>query len=181
MEKKNDRKWEVLESKYLFKRPWLTARCEKVKLPTGAVIPEFYLLDYPDWVNVIAITKEGQFVMVRQYRHGIGETHYELCAGVCEKGEEPMASAQRELYEETGYGKGIWTEWMNISANASTMTNMTHCYLATDVEQISTQHLEATEDLTVHLLSREEVKSLLEHDEVKQALMAAPLWKYFCL
>ena len=65
---------------------------------------------------------------------------------------------------------------LTISANASTMTNITHCYLATEVERISTQHLEETEDLTVHLLDEEEVKALLLNDEVKQSLMAAPLW-----
>jgi len=173
---KDDRKWEVIESEYLIKRPWLTARRDRVKLPTGVEIPEYYILEYPDWVNVIAITCEGQFVMVRQYRHGIRETRYEICAG-----EEPLVSAQRELYEETGYGNGSWSKLMTISGNASTMTNMTHCYLATDVEAISTQHLEDTEDLSMHLLSREEVKTLLMNDEVKQALMAAPLWKYFAL
>jgi len=178
---KDDRKWEVIESEYLIKRPWLTARRDRVKLPTGVEIPEYYILEYPDWVNVIAITCEGQFVMVRQYRHGIRETRYEICAGVCEAGEEPLVSAQRELYEETGYGNGSWSKLMTISGNASTMTNMTHCYLATDVEAISTQHLEDTEDLSMHLLSREEVKTLLMNDEVKQALMAAPLWKYFAL
>lgn len=178
---KGDRKWEVLESEYLIRRPWLTARRDRVKLPTGVEIPEYYILEYPDWVNVIAITKEGQFVLVRQYRHGIGETRFEICAGVCEEGEEAIVSAQRELYEETGYGNGNWTELMTISANASTMTNITHCYLATDVEPISTQHLEETEDLTVHLFTADEVKTLLMNDEVKQSLMAAPLWKYFAL
>ena len=88
---------------------------------------------------------------------------------------------KRELYEETGYGNGNWTKLMTISANASTMTNITHCYLATEVERISTQHLEETEDLTVHLLDEEEVKALLLNDEVKQSLMAAPFWKYFAL
>jgi hypothetical protein len=68
---------------------------------------------------------------------------------------------------------------MTISANPGTITNLTHCFLATDVEQISTQHLEETEDLTVHLLTEEEVRALLERDEMRQALMAAPLWKYF--
>lgn len=179
--KTDDRKWEVLESEYLIKRPWLTARRDRVKLPTGIEIPEYYILEYPDWVNVIAITKEGKFVMVRQYRHGIKETRYEICAGVCEKGEEPMVSAQRELYEETGYGNGEWSLFMTISANTSTMTNLTYCYLAIDVEQLSTQHLEETEDLSVHLLDKEEVKALLMNDEVKQALMAAPLWKYCAL
>lgn len=179
--KTDDRKWEVLESEYLIKRPWLTARRDRVKLPTGIEIPEYYILEYPDWVNVIAITKESKFVMVRQYRHGIRETRYEICAGVCEKGEEAMVSAQRELYEETGYGNGKWSLFMTISANASTMTNLTYCYLAIDVEPISTQHLEETEDLSVHLLDKEEVKALLMNDEVKQALMAAPLWKYCAL
>jgi ADP-ribose pyrophosphatase len=145
----DDRKWEIIESEYLIRRPWLTARRDRVKLPTGVEIPEYYILEYPDWVNVIAITKEGKFVLVRQYRHGIKETRYEICAGVCETGEEPLLSAQRELYEETGYGNGNWTKLMTISANASTMTNITHCYLATEVERISTQHLEETEDLTV--------------------------------
>ena len=178
---KDNKKWEVIKSEYLIKRPWLTARQDHVRLPTGVEIPEYYILEYPDWVNVIAITCEGQFVMVRQYRHGIRQTRYELCAGVCESGEEPLVSAQRELYEETGYGSGNWRKLMTISGNASTMTNMTHCYLATNVKPISTQHLEDTEDLSVHLLSLEEVKVLLVNDEVKQALMAAPLWKYFAL
>ena len=83
----DDRKWEIIESEYLIRRPWLTARRDRVKLPTGVEIPEYYILEYPDWVNVIAITKEGKFVLVRQYRHGIKETRYEICAGVCETGE----------------------------------------------------------------------------------------------
>ena len=72
----------------------------------------------------------------------------------------PLISAQRELWEETGYGKGNWQEYMVISANPSTHTNLTYCFLATDVELIDHQHLEATEDLSVHLLTLEEVKRL---------------------
>ena len=175
----DDRKWEILSSEYLIRRPWLTARRDHVKLPTGVENKEYYILEYPDWVNIIAITKEGEFVMIRQYRHGLGETRYELSAGVCEKGEDPMESARRELYEETGYGGGEWQLWMTVSPNPSTSTNLTYSFLATNVERISTQHLEATEDITVHLLSEAEVRALLENDEIRQALMAAPLWKYF--
>ena len=181
MEDTNDRKWEILSTEYLIRRPWLTARRDHVKLPTGVENPEFYVLEYPDWVNVIAITKEGEFVMIRQYRHGLGETRYELCAGVSEEGEDPVESARRELYEETGYGGGEWQLWMTISANPSTTNNLTYCYLATGVERISSQHLEETEDITVHLLTEAEVKALLVNDEIRQALMAAPLWKYFSL
>ena len=140
-----EKAWKTVSSKYLFRRPWLTVRCEDMLLPNGNHIPEYYILEYPDWVNTIAITKEGKFVFVRQYRPGVGKTCYELCAGVCEKEDaSPLISAQRELWEETGYGKGNWQEYMVISANPSTHTNLTYCFLATDVELIDHQHLEAT-------------------------------------
>ena len=67
---------------------------------------------------------------------------------------------------------------MVISPNPSTDTNVTYCFLATDVEPISSQHLEETEDLTVHLFTLEEVKQLLLNNEIIQSLHAAPLWKY---
>lgn len=175
----NERKWKVLDSEYLIRRPWLTARRDRVLLPTGVEIPEYYVLEYPDWVNTIAITREGRFVMVRQYRHGLGETRYELCAGVCEPGETPVESARRELMEETGFGGGEWQEIMTISANASAMTNLSHCFLARGVERLDEPHPEAGEDISVHLLTEDEVKTLLAEDAIKQALMAAPLWKYF--
>ncbi len=177
--KDEDGKWQVLASKYLIRRPWLTARVDKVKLPTGVVNDEYYVLEYPDWVNTIAITKAGQFVLVRQYRHALGETRFELCGGVCEKGETPLAAAQRELLEETGFGNGKWSDFMTISANASSMNNLTYCFLAKDVELVSSQHLDKTEDLSVHLMSRKEVSRLLQGNEFRQALMVAPLWKYF--
>ena len=171
MMEEKEKAWKTVSSKYLFRRPWLTVRCEDMLLPNGNHIPEYYILEYPDWVNTIAITKDGKFVFVRQYRPRLGRTSYELCAGVCDKEDaSPLVSAQRELWEETGYGKGNWQEYM--------VTNLTHCFLATNVEPIDHQHLEDTEDLSVHLLTFEEVKQLLENNEIMQSLNAAPLWKY---
>lgn len=175
----NNKEWKILHSEYLIRRPWLTARRDHVRLPNGVENSEYYVLEYPDWVNVIAITCDGRFLMEQQYRHGLRYTGYEICAGVCEPGEAPIESARRELYEETGYGKGKWQHHMTISANTSTMTNLCHCFVATDVEPISTQHLEPTEDISIHLLTIEEVRTLLVSDQIRQALMAAPLWKYF--
>lgn len=173
--------WEVLESEYLFKRPWLTARRDHVKLPTGAEIQEFYVLEYPEFCNIIAITKNGKFVMERQYRHAQKLTSIEIPAGCVEEGETPIEAAKRELYEETGYGGGEWSKLMTVSPNTSACTNRSHSFLAVGVEPISTQHLEASEDINVVLLEKDEVIRMLKNDEFHQALMAAPLWKYFAM
>ncbi len=174
-----EKKWKVLSTEYLCRRPWLTARRDVVRLPDGRVNPEYYILEYPDWVNVIAITRDGHMVMERQYRHGLGKTCFELPCGVIEAGETPLEAARRELLEETGYAGGEWREWMTLSPNPSTSTNLTHSFLVTGVEKVSGQHLDATEDIEVSLQTQEYVRELLENNQILQALMAAPLWKYF--
>lgn len=179
MSEKRIEKWKTLESEYLIKRPWLTARRDKVELPNGTVHDEYYVLEYPTWVNIIAITAEGEFVMVEQYRHGLDDVFIELCAGVVDEGETPLEGARRELLEETGYSGGEWKLINKISPNPTTCTNLSYCYLAEGVVKTSEQHLDETEDVAVRLLSKEQVLTLLENDGIKQALMAAPLWHYF--
>ena len=172
-------KWKTLDSKYLIRRPWLTARRDTVRLPDGRVNDEYYVLEYPTWINVIAITKNGGFLMVEQYRHGLGDVFVELCAGVVEDGETPLEAARRELLEETGYSGGEWRLLDTICQNPSTCTNMTYCFLAEGVKQTDIQHLDETEEISVRILSEDELLSLLTDGKIKQSLMAAPLWHYF--
>lgn len=123
IKKPENRKWKVLKSeKLLNKGTWMNLRQEKVQLPSGAIVPEWFILEFPDWVNVIAITEDGEFVMEDQYRHAIGETHYELVAGVVDPGETPLEAAMRELDEETGYGGGEWSLFMKLSPNPTNHT-----------------------------------------------------------
>jgi ADP-ribose pyrophosphatase len=175
--------WKKLGEKYLFQhKPWLTIREDRLQMPNGNIMESYYLFEYPDWVNTIAIDKEGNFILVEQYRHAVGQYGIELCAGVCDKEDDsPLMSAQRELLEETGYGGGSWEYFMTTSANPGTHTNRVHGYIARGVEKLAEQSLDRTEEIIVHVLKREEVLKLLKEDKFLQSLHSAILWKYFAL
>lgn len=179
-EEMDDKRWTILESEYKMREKWLTVRRDWVRQPSGVEIRDYWVLEYPEWVNVIAITRDGRFVMERQYRHAMGGTAYEICAGTAEEGEGPLEAAKRELSEETGYEGGEWEEIMTTSPNGTSMTNMTHSYVARGVECRREAHREATEDIEVYLMDESEVRGLLERGEIVQATMVAPLWRYFC-
>ena len=176
-----DMKWNILASEQLINRPWMKARRDTVQLPNGKVYDEYYVLSYPKWINVIAETEDGKLILERQYRHGLGIVSTEICAGVVEQGEAPLHAAQRELEEETGYTGGNWEEIMTIAPNPGVMDNLCHCFYARGVKKTSNQHLDETEDIDVFLCPKEEVKQMLLRGEFIQALMVAPLWKYFSI
>lgn len=179
MQQPDPQPWQVLESRYYTAwRPYMTLREDRVRLPNGVELDRYFVFEYPDWASVIALTKTGHFVMIRQYRHGIGAVHYELPAGVIDPGETPLESARRELLEETGYGGGQWQTFMALSANPATHTNRCHILLATGVEPVQAPAPDASEELRVHLLGPEEVRNALLNGEVAQSLHAAALWRW---
>lgn len=172
--------WIVEATRYVYDRsPYMVMREDSVRLPNGARIPDYFVFEYPDWVSVLAVTTAGEFVFIRQYRHGIGAVHYELAAGVVDKQEPLFESARRELLEETGYGGGVWKPWLRVCANPGTHSNWCHIFLATGVERVDEQQLEHTEDITVRVLSRPAALEILQSGGFAQAIHTAALWRYF--
>ena len=174
--------WKVLESEYVIRRPWRTVRRESLRLPDGRIVPEYYVLEYPDWVNVIAITDDGMMILEKQYRHGIGCAAWEIPCGVLEKSDSsPLAGAQRELLEETGYGGGEWTLLDTLSGNPGSTNNRTYCFLAQGVKRIGEPNLDAGESFDVKLFPVETIPEMLLRGDFIQALHVAPLWKFLYL
>lgn len=175
---RSDKSWEVLQSDYLIRNKWITVRKDHVRLPSGVEMDDYFVLEYPDWVTVIAITEEGKYIMERQYRHGIQKTCYELCGGTVEKGEEVIETARRELKEETGYEGGKW-EFFSITApNPAAMTNLCYTFLAKGVVKTTEQNLEKTEDIDVCELTEDELLKVMESGQITQGDMLSPLWQW---
>ena len=171
--------WDVVDTSYLFVCPWLRVRKDVVKLPNGIVVPDYYVTEASDWVNVIAITAEGQFVVEEQYRHGIQKVCFELCAGMVDEGETPLDAAKRELLEETGFSGNEWQAIGMSVPNASGSTIKCYHFLAKDVVRSHTPKLEQTEELKIHLLNEYQLKKIMLDGRITEAVMLAPLWRYF--
>ena len=71
--------WQALDTRYLFRKPpWLVLRHQRFRLPNGSEIADYWICEYPPWVNVVAVTAAEQVVLIRQYRPGLGDVHYEI-------------------------------------------------------------------------------------------------------
>jgi 8-oxo-dGTP pyrophosphatase MutT (NUDIX family) len=171
--------WKVLTSEYLAREFWYTVRVERVELPTGAVIPKYWINEYRPWVNVVAVTDADEVVLIRQYRHGLGQVHFEIPAGTTDPGEDDLESAaRRELLEETGYSGGRWSLLTTLSANPALQDNLAYTFLAEGVERTAAPKLDAGEDLRSHLVPVSALEALIDDGGFIQALHIAPLLKF---
>lgn len=172
-------KWKTLDSKYIIQRPWATLRVDTMQLPNGVIKDEYYVLEYPTWVNMIGITAQNTILFVKQYRHGARDIFVELPAGVVEEGEAPEVAAKRELLEETGYSFQHIEYICKLYANPATSGNLTHTYLLTGGVKVQDQELDNSEDIEVVEMSIEEAKTFLFENRIGQALHSSALFYTF--
>jgi ADP-ribose pyrophosphatase len=168
--------WKMLASKYLFKRSGVALRIDRVETKNGGEY-EPYVLECGTWVNVIALTKEWEVLLIKQYRHGVQQVLLEFPAGLMdEEDASPQAAARRELLEETGYAGEQFIEIGWVYPNPATHTNVTWSFLALDVEKVSGQNLEETEDIEVLLLPWDQFVTLAKEGGLPQALHVSALF-----
>jgi ADP-ribose pyrophosphatase len=145
-------KAKVLSSRYAFADRWLRLRSDSVLLPGGRLPSSCTVFEYPDWVDVIALTAELNIVLVDQYRHAVGQMRTEFPAGVVDNGEEPLAAIKRELLEETGYASEQWHLLGSAPVNPVLQTNRIHCFLALASHKVAEQDLDEGEAIRTHEL-----------------------------
>jgi 8-oxo-dGTP pyrophosphatase MutT (NUDIX family) len=163
--------WKILESSYLRKR----IRVDKVELSNGKTF-EPMVFEFRNWANVIALTKDQQVVLIKQYRHGVQQVLWEIPGGVIEDGEDPRIGAQRELLEETGYATSNIVQVGRLYPNPANQINFIYSFLALDVELVGGQHLDAAEEIEVHLVPLDELIAMTRRGEFPHALMVSSLY-----
>lgn len=169
-------KWKTLSSKYLVREKWATLRVDTCDLRNGQIKDDYYVLEYPNWVNAIALTQDNKILLVTQYRHAGDIISLEVPGGVMDGDESPEYAIRRELLEETGYSFDSAELIATLYPNPATANNVTYTYLLKGGVKIQEQHLDEHEILNVETYSIAEVEQLLSENKIDQALHAAALF-----
>jgi 8-oxo-dGTP pyrophosphatase MutT (NUDIX family) len=142
--------WTVLSSRTLYQDPWVRMRGDECQTQDGHVLGAYHVLEYRDWTHVVALDDEGCIILVKQYRHGVGEISLELPGGMMDPGDaDAAAAAARELMEETGYEAPSIRHLHSLSPNPATHANRLHVSLAEGVRLTGQQHLDGSEAIEV--------------------------------
>ena len=166
-----DLKWKILSSEYLFKDMWFTVRKDKCETPAGKIVEPYYVYEFPTWAAAVPVTEDGKIVLIRQYRHALGEVGIELPGGCVDDADKSLQDAMaRELLEETGYTFSSYDYLGKISANPSSNNNLLHMYLAKGGKKVSEQKLDENEEIEIVLVTIDELKQLLRENKIIQAM-----------
>jgi 8-oxo-dGTP pyrophosphatase MutT (NUDIX family) len=138
----------------------------------------FYRIRSQDWSQVVPITRAGEIVLVRQYRHGPRRVTLEIPGGLVDPGEDPGATALRECLEETGYRGRKTVSLGVVNPNPALFDNRLHAYLATDVELERPIENTGTEFTEVVLRPVRDLPGMLLSGEIDHGLVAGTLWRY---
>jgi 8-oxo-dGTP pyrophosphatase MutT (NUDIX family) len=163
--------WKILESTYLRKK----IRLDKCELPNGKIL-EPIVFEFQTWVAVLALTKNQEVLLIKQYRHGIQDVIWEFPGGVVDEGESPLEGVRRELLEETGYTTDKIIEVGKFFPDPSLQSNKMYAFLALDVEKVAIQHLDDAEEIEVCPTPLEEVVRMAKEGELSNALQVAVLF-----
>ena len=162
-------KWKILSSEYISRHKYFTARKDKCEMPDGKIVPEYFVVELPRTVCGVALTEEGEVVMVKQYRHPLDEVLLEIPGGFIDEGESGEEAMRRELKEETGYEFTSFTYVGKIAANPGVLNNYTDFYLAKGGIKTGEQELDASEELVIEKISVKELKRLFLENKIVQA------------
>lgn len=162
--------WQVLESRLLLERRWLGVHEQRIGLPHGGEIAEFHLLEAPNWSAVLAETDDQRLILVEQYRHGAKRISRELPAGVIDGSETPLAAAQRELREETGYVADEWHSILDVHTEPSRHTNRAHFFFCRGAKLSGQTSFDPSENIRLCLVSKSQLLESIDSAEIIHGL-----------
>jgi 8-oxo-dGTP pyrophosphatase MutT (NUDIX family) len=162
------RPWETLSRRTILdRRPWLSVESHVVELPDGRVIDDWPWVESRAFVNVVAVTEDGSFLLFRQTKYAVRGTTLGPVGGYIDEGEVPLAAARRELLEETGYEARDWTTLGGYVVDGNRGCGVGHLFLAQGARKVAEPDADDLEEQVLLLLTRDEVEAALAAGEIE--------------
>ncbi len=160
--------WKTLARRTVFEQgKFLVVENHTVELPDGRIIPDWPWIITPDYINVVAVTEDGKFLFFRQTKYAVDGTTLAPVGGYLEPSEDPLAAAQRELLEETGYAAPDWVRLGSYSVDGNRGAGSAHLFLARGARRVQERHADDLEEQELLHLTRVEVEAALAAGEFK--------------
>jgi len=172
-----DLRWEKISSRKVYNDRWINLRADSCRFPDGRIIEPYYIVELPNWANIVVVTADEKIVLVRQYRYPVDQTTFELPGGVIDKGEEPMQAAIREMQEETGYHAAEVEFLCKLAPNPAINDNTAYFYLAKNAVPGEKKNFDAFEDIDVVLFSKTEFLQLLRENKIQHGVQLGPIYE----
>jgi 8-oxo-dGTP pyrophosphatase MutT (NUDIX family) len=123
--------WTTVGSNTILSDRWIRVRADTCVTSEGREIAPYYVLEYPDWINVVAFNADGKVLLVHEYKHGVGRVCLGLPGGVVDATDASLESAaRRELIEETGHVAGTLVRTVTMTVNPAIQSNVGYGYVA---------------------------------------------------
>lgn len=169
--------WKLLSEDTVFASGFFKLKTQQYELPDGRIMPRYYTIEFEDWVNVVAVTRQSEIVLVRQYRPPGKTSFLEIPGGGVDKRTDQSAlqAAQRELEEETGFVSSNWQLLGTHFPNPALQTNRMHTFLALDCEKTGKLDFDPYEDLETELVPVSQLNSLLTSGKINHSIVMAAL------
>jgi 8-oxo-dGTP pyrophosphatase MutT (NUDIX family) len=137
----------------------------------------FFVVESPDWVNIIALDAENETVLIEQFRHGTEEIVLEIPGGMIDEGEAPETAARRELLEETGFASDEFIYLGKSRPNPAIQNNWIYHFAALNCRKIQETAFDEHESVVTKLVSLDEIPNLIESEQITHSLVLAGFYK----
>ena len=160
--------WKTLSRRTILNHSrFLVVEEHTIELPDGRVISDWPWIISPDYVIVLAVTEDGEFLCFRQTKYGVDGTSLAPVGGYLEPDEDPLTAAQRELLEETGYEAPDWINLGQYRVGGNHGAGMAYLFLARGARRVAEINSDDLEEQELFPLTRSEIEAALAAGEFK--------------